>query len=330
MTARPRNIPARGGFTLLEVLISVGIVVLLGALVLTAVIHARTTGYVIRTRSDLGLIGTALSAYKADFGDYPRFAPPPPSTSSATPPTDPGAWINDAPDRGARLLCRALIGPAGGTTATPEPGEDGAPGPGFRIRRTLVTGTDGTQQLGGRVYGPYLQADRWKLAYDPNPASATGGPFSSMYNAKMLDIYGHPILYYPATPGGASRIRQPGGFVANYPGSTIYPLYNASDNARDLTPPLASSASTYCLLLDPTQMAFILGDRSVNGSIDAGESAVTTQPYLLWSAGADGKFGFGPTAGNLDVYVNGTAVAPPSTTKIDDICNFDIPADLRN
>jgi prepilin-type N-terminal cleavage/methylation domain-containing protein len=331
MTARHAIIAARRGFTLIEVMVSVGIVVLLGALVLAAVIHAKTTSYVIRTRSDLASIGNALAAYKADFGDYPRF----PSTSadyaalhSATPVTGGYDWLDNQYDRGARLLCRALIGPAGGTI-NGLPGEDGADGPGFRVRRNLVTETGGTQQLAGKVYGPYLQADRWKLVYDPNPASATGGPYAMMYNAKMLDVYGNPVLYYPATPGGVSQMRQPNGFVYEVPipaTSSNYPLYNAFDNHFDFTPPLGASGNP-ALLLDPVQMTYILGDRSMDWTIGSGESAVTTQPYLLWSAGADGKYGFGPIQGSTN------SAAPSSqfnTLKIDDICNFDIPADLRN
>jgi prepilin-type N-terminal cleavage/methylation domain-containing protein len=320
MIAR-QPIVARRGFTLIEVMISVGIVVLLGTLVLTAVHLSKVHAYVIRTRSDLASIGTALSAYKADFGDYPRFVVPATdlaAAAAATPDPNGGyAWLDNQGDRGARLLCRALIGPAGGNPAGAQPGDDGADGPGFRIRRGVVTEATGPAQLAGKVWGPYLQADRWKLVYDPSPPSGYG----AMYNAKMLDVYGNPVLYYPATPGGASRIRQTGGFVANYTvptgpsGSTIYPLYNAFDNSQDQTAPLVNSP-TGGALLAPTQMTYILGDRNGDNTIDNGESAVTTEPYLLWSAGPDGVFGFGATPG----------VAP----KTDDICNFDIPADLRN
>ena len=150
----------------------------------------------------------ALEVYKQAFGDYPRI------NYQATPPNYNGIGS------GASVLGKALLGlgdsvskpyaagntyypgqivsysggsgtfdyaalqpvPAG--TAPAEPANafwapiplitaaDGADGPGFRVR-----GTQGT------VYGPYLDADKFKTI-----------------GLAIVDSFGNPILYYPANP----------------------------------------------------------------------------------------------------------------------------------
>ena len=194
-------------------------------------------------------------------------------------------------DRGARLLCQALIAPGpAGTGAYANSGEDGADGPGFRVRRTVVGGgSSGT--LSGKVYGPYLQADKFKLESSPSL-------FTNMQDAKILDSTGSPILYYPALPGSPA-VTLNAGFVTNSnPQSPqpVKPLYNAFDNTMDMT--------TNKPLLSPTDMAYLLGDTNLDGSIDNGESATTTQPYLLWCAGLDGMFGRDKNGKTDDILAN--------------------------
>jgi len=63
----------RAGFTMVEVLITIGIIVLLAGLLLGGLAIAKKRATEIRIHSDLALIGTALDYYKTDFGDYPRF-----------------------------------------------------------------------------------------------------------------------------------------------------------------------------------------------------------------------------------------------------------------
>ncbi len=98
---RPAAKIERRGFTLIEVLVTVGIIVVLTSLAIPAILRSRQKAIVIRIRSDLSLISNALEAYKSDFGDYPRF------DDDAT-----FDSLNVQHDRGARLLCRALLGPA--------------------------------------------------------------------------------------------------------------------------------------------------------------------------------------------------------------------------
>lgn len=283
----------RGGFTLVQLLVVIGILVLLIAFAFPALLKAMRQGTRTRTEADLQLIGTALDAYKQDFGDYPRF-----DDSTAA------DQLNFLNDRGARLLCRALIAPgpklppAGYTTGFPPvapqgAAPDGADGPGFSVR----AGT------GGKTYGPYIQPDKFQLG---------GIDTVNRTDATILDREGNPILYYPATPG-TREITALNGFIANpavgYAPNMARPLYNANDNFSSPGPPVKPLMSMF-------ELRYILGDRNNNGQLDPvampAESAATTAAYLLWSAGPDGIYGRDPAKG-----------------KTDDVTNFDMPSDLR-
>jgi prepilin-type N-terminal cleavage/methylation domain-containing protein len=126
------------GFSLIELLVVIGIILILAGIALPMLIKAYSYASKSKARADLNTIAVALSAYKADFGDYPR-------------------PVNDTTTyRGARALCQALVAP--GTAA-----QDGADGLGFRERAGM-----------GPVRGPYLQMDRFKLAQPDsagNPAA---------------------------------------------------------------------------------------------------------------------------------------------------------------
>src|SRR5688572_31308761 len=64
----------RRGFTLMELLVVIGILALLFALVMPALNMVRRQADATRTSALLASIGTALDAYKSDFGDIPRFS----------------------------------------------------------------------------------------------------------------------------------------------------------------------------------------------------------------------------------------------------------------
>ena len=66
-TGRPKR-----GFTLVELLVVIGIIVLLFSIATPIVLTARRNADRVRTQSDLNAIAQALEAYKNDFRDYPR------------------------------------------------------------------------------------------------------------------------------------------------------------------------------------------------------------------------------------------------------------------
>jgi type II secretory pathway pseudopilin PulG len=271
-------------------IVVMAVIVLLATILLPMLLKVYGRGKKTRASADLQAIAVGLDAYKADFGDYPRF---------------PQAYVvgnpDIAPDRGARLLCRALLGP-GPANGTATSGFDGADGPGFRGARRA--GADGVlytadDSLLGKVWGPYINAEKFKTT---TPLNET---------AKLLDGDGKVILYYPAKTGNVN-IGMPAaqkGYCWNVPpnaavpANQVAPLYNSADNSFYL--PTAAT---------PYAINVILGDTNSDGVIDpaTGEKAATQQPYLLWTPGADGMYG-------LDSK-------NPKTT--DDVVNFDIPSDL--
>src|SRR2546423_15399800 len=87
----------RRAFTLVEMLVVIGIIVLLVGILLPTVMSVRRSAEKTAVRMELQTIGLALDAYKNDFGDYPR------STT----------------DRRYRLLAWALIGPYDTTGGAP-------------------------------------------------------------------------------------------------------------------------------------------------------------------------------------------------------------------
>src|SRR4051812_23042576 len=92
----------RRGFTLVEMLVVIGIIVVVVGLATPMITRAWRAGDRAATLADLQAIATALEAYKQDHGDYPRITE---TTAFSAGPND---------YTGARMLCRALIGPGPG------------------------------------------------------------------------------------------------------------------------------------------------------------------------------------------------------------------------
>ena len=164
-----------GGFTLVELLVVIGIIVVLVSIMTPIVMTARRNADRVRTRGDLNTIALALEAYKNDFRDYPR-------PDAATPTTPVLAWALVGP-------CDAVTGPLPPPWSGTGSG-DGADGPGFR------TQWDNTNKVGSKVWGPYLPPDKFKIDFDTSTTPAT---------VFLLDRFGSRIEYFPqwrsAKPG---------------------------------------------------------------------------------------------------------------------------------
>jgi prepilin-type N-terminal cleavage/methylation domain-containing protein len=116
----------RGAFTLVEMLVVVGILAALIAILAPMTIRLLRSGEKARAQADLQSVAAALEAFYQDFDStYPS------DTSGGT-------------KKGSQILLEALMGPG-------DAAADGADGFGRRKR--------GTQ---GKVYGPYLPAEKWK------------------------------------------------------------------------------------------------------------------------------------------------------------------------
>lgn len=309
---------ARGGFTLMELLVVIGILVLIMAIALPALVSMRRSGQKTRAAADLQAIAFALDAYKTDFGDYPRpelnvgfatlghtlYSPGGPAPDTVPASFEPG----DVTLYNGTEFVAVRTG-SGQNPGSPSqywqafPYADGAPGPGFRVR----------PGLGGRVYPPYLQAGKFRLR-----------------GQAILDLFGNPILYCPAS---ARRVntQEPGGFwyVDDYafapPATRPPPVFEAGENLNFFMRANETNSN------DPAvreralkrMAAFLVRDFDLVATKAGGTLGKTTGtqkpntmgPYLLWSAGADGFYG-------VTHDVN-DGMKKQDIDKCDDVVNFE-------
>jgi prepilin-type N-terminal cleavage/methylation domain-containing protein len=324
------------GFTLIEMLVVIGIILVLAGLLLPAITGAYKKAHRAAMAMDLQAVGAALDAYKRDFGDYPRVH------------TDPG--LTPQPDRpnpmtGAQMLCFALIGPAPATEnpaapAGQRPKQDGQDGPGFRVLRT---GNDLTAKP---PYPAYLSesfryGDPMSIA-DPNAVSHDD---QYVLRYTLLDRNNKPILYFPAsaTKRNVTTAGTPAPYVdsqvASGGPSSEASRYDADDNLcwfgdnpkAYVTNPIAGGADATLAL---KRIRVMLGDVMNAAEASSGPPAGTTtpdgivqqyetaidQPYLLWSSGPDEKFGPGGAFSTDPATINDgdrTIIQ-----KCDDVTNF--------
>jgi prepilin-type N-terminal cleavage/methylation domain-containing protein len=276
----------RAGFTLVELLVVMGIILVLITLIFPSLSAVWKGSVRTRMTADLQAIGTALEAYRQDHSDYPRIY---------------------AAGTGAHQLCRALIAPAGndpvkgplvdgyGAKRTPTDAIGLDPSPGFRTRP------------GGKVYPPYLPADKFKLV---DPASPRN-PNPDVYTAVIGDRYSNPILYYPgnklaaidklpsSTPTERGGYAAVGDYTPQSATSTggIKPMFNANDNVN------VNPSGTPIRGMPVAKLQILLGEYTVdnsggfvpntskNGRIDPGENPAFLGPFLLVSAGPDEEYG---------------------------------------
>ncbi len=293
------------GFTLVEVLVVIGIIVVLAAITLPIISRISREAGRTRTSADIQSIATGLSAYKADHGDYPRV---------------------DVQNTGAAVLGKAMLGLGPATLVTAGPpavnnvplysaaqsyqfgdcvtatsglvtagfvcinpaGVLGAP-PTFSGTTPQADGNwspfnfaDGNDGAGfrlrppvnniaqGKVSGPYLQPDRFKTR-----------------GAVIVDADERPILYFPAGRKGPEGTQ-------SYAGSGTGFTYNLDHNII-----MMGGANAAENLL---RMRAMLGDLNNDGAIAPFTAGVSFTekgvdlPFLLWSAGPDGIFGPNATA----------------------------------
>jgi prepilin-type N-terminal cleavage/methylation domain-containing protein len=241
----------RRAFTLLELLIVIGVVALLMSILLPAINKARKAAMRTALQADMQSIVTAINAYQMDFGDIPR----------------PDKFV-PAPFQGSEILCWALLAPGPASM-------DGADGLGFRKRSGM-----------GQVYGPYLTPDhfRWGTATtSPIIMPLTGTPDS---RTCIGDRQGNAILYFPAKPTARTIVT-----INDYFGPPSKTTRYAS---KDNDPAAATGTE---IGLNPnaaaalSSMRALLPGVSADGSTIVDPSQVLSLPYLLWDAGADGRFG---------------------------------------
>lgn len=300
----------RRAFTLVELLVVIGIIVLIASIGIPMGMKAYRAGDRARAQADLNSIAVALEQFKADWGDYPRpesqgancgFAAlgryligPGPAAAASTPKfnasrTTPYGIGDVASDGATPPKEYVWVDPDTAPTSSPPTAgwmlvsyADGHDGPGMK------------KPIGGRTYGPYLQADKFK-----------------MRGLAILDRQGNPILYFPAL-AAKPNIHSANGFAMSYdpalPNSPR-PLYNIGDNEMPFRVPTETDNVKSLRTLQ-----IVLGDTNCDNMIGTGETEVTTAPFLLWSAGPDGVFG--------PVRAAGTDPTTDQIRTCDDVTNF--------
>ncbi|HWE97714.1 MAG TPA: prepilin-type N-terminal cleavage/methylation domain-containing protein [Tepidisphaeraceae bacterium] len=282
----------RRGFTLVEMLVVIGIILLLIGIATPMINRAYKTAVRTRMAADLQVISMGLEAYKGDFKDYPRLDYAAWNASKTLP-----SPLN-APMPGAVLLCWSLVGPGPAVAPNTTTPGDGTDGLGFRTRGTS-----------GQVYGPYIAVGRFKIF---DVATPTANPVNDAL-CTINDRYGHPILYFAS--GLGTNPTGPSGYVADWiPGSANpRPTFNAHDNINAFVQPPETTADTTTAL---KRLRMMLGDKNHDGTLSPGEVQPANVPYLLWSPGTDEMYG--PT---FDMTAPDGDIAAKLST-VDDVTNF--------
>lgn len=175
-TGSPLPATQRNGFTLVEMLIIIAIIVLLAGILVPALDLVRQEMKAKLTQSNINLIATACDMYASDFdGEYP------PSTDDNPNPNR--RYFSNANNQyGKKIIVLLLTGYAGDDDDAGEPyvpgsetmsEDDGRDGFGFRTVRR------------GRIYGPYNGTEKIPTVEGSDPPI-------------FADAFGNPILYYLA------------------------------------------------------------------------------------------------------------------------------------
>jgi prepilin-type N-terminal cleavage/methylation domain-containing protein len=199
-------------FTLVELLVVIGIIALLAGILLPAVNLMRKRAMITSEKADFQSIATALEQYKTDFGDYPRNVNLPTWKMLATgTPTAAPIYYS---------LAASLLGPGPAVTETVgsnlEIG-DGSDGPGFRSQTTgAIPGTVNVTTGGTSVtvsvnsqYAAQAQAFASNFVPPSSPTSPSPTPASITFLPNLLASpptpYGEAIgitsvTFSPGTP----------------------------------------------------------------------------------------------------------------------------------
>ena len=237
--------PARG-FTVVELLIVMAIIVVLTSLVVVAVRQAQTAARETRTRTVMTSVSQGLARFEADHGYLPPVLD---EDRALLAPPDPGSaqYVDEVQDWfSVTSLADFLIGYGEGIedghgyppseippTGIRSPGFDGLWG------ATGAAGllTDRNPPTQGKVYGPYIEIDDDRLLASIdgtiNPVTGTFNTFfagEANYDPDapkvICDYWGSPIRYYRrAYPDGR-------------PGERFAPVDRDDDGAVDPLPAL--------------------------------------------------------------------------------------------
>lgn len=310
-----RHFRSPRAFSLTEALVVIAVIIVLVSVLVPMVGRARRQAAITAQRFDFVTIGTALEAYKADCRDYPR------NTGFNDQNLSP-ALTSIGP------LAAGLIGPGAAIPASSGHMSDGCDGPGFRIFWNLNSSTG--LYSGGKIYGPYLQSERFTIIWTASPPGssiATGSQYP-----ELADHWGNPIQYFTpfntlAMLSGIGHSYPLLGTAFNIPGRPGSIFDNRDSDGYGNLPPSTSPLRNF--IGDATTgtgqaFLYMLGsynpaNNAVTNYIDLNatppESLRNFGPYVLISAGPDGLF--------TDLSNVPLAQIPTVMSQADDVYNFD-------
>jgi type II secretory pathway pseudopilin PulG len=241
----------RGAFTLVELLVVIGILILLASILLPIVFGVRKNAMNARIKLDLQAIATGLEEYKKVFRDYPRQSTPNPASAG----------------KREELLVTYLIGEKG----------DGV--------RLANTG-DNKDTQGAKKWGPFVPPEKFKVvngkltdssgkevmyyprynAYDKRPLSP-----GNKYSGFLLGN----VLVTAISPKAMFNVND-GIYIDDSPATVA-----AKDHVEHVLFTLGDGSDQYVLA----------GPGVQNNKLEGAETLKFDGPFLLVSPGADGQWG---------------------------------------
>jgi prepilin-type N-terminal cleavage/methylation domain-containing protein len=320
---------SRRGFTITELLVAIGIIVLLIGILLPALGKVLQRAKATQTASSMQEFSKACDAFQQEFGFYPGLVPE-------------DILANDPKITGTENAILHLCGggidqndplyanPPGGSTGWTEI-TFGSGASQFKIKvNPSRVGTG--PRIAGKEYPPFFAPKASELTPTTGQVAQSGAP-SSLVLPDLLDAWGQPIIYLrgmretgPLVGNGTTgqyALSPTLGYVMSSPGAEESDVVGLGDLGKDQAPSLFRSAS------NPNETLAQILRNPAFGARDKPLDGTPAGRYVLISAGPDGVYyskfdGLGTPAVPKTDIVSATAnpAGPEIVSKYDDVRVF--------